>query len=133
MSPLLFIVIMDVIDKDIGEYTPWVMLLADYLVLCDSSHDHLERRLGIWWERMERVGLKLCRSKTEYPTPAGEDGKILMKKYNSEEMEPLPRCTQFKYQGTTIHQEGDCPAEVELHISKTWNKWRESLVVNPGT
>ena len=55
LSPLLFIVIMDVIDEDIGEYTPWAMLLADYLVLCDSSHEHLERRVGIWWERMERV------------------------------------------------------------------------------
>ena len=58
LSPLLFIVIMDAIDEIIGEYLPWAMLLADYLVLCDSSHDHLERRVGIWWERMERVGLR---------------------------------------------------------------------------
>ena len=48
-----------------------------------------------------------------------------MKKYSSDEMETLPRCTQFKYLGTTIHQEGGCRKEVELRISKAWNKWRE--------
>ena len=125
LSPLLFIIIMDVITEDIGEDTPWAMLFADDLVLCDSSREHLERRLEIWRERMESVGLKLSRSKTEYLPPAGEDGNILMKKYCSDEMETLPRCTQFKYLGTTIHQEGGCRKEVELRISKAWNKWRE--------
>ena len=37
----------------------------------------------------------------------------------------MPKCSQFKYLGTTIHQEGGCRKEVELRISKAWNKWRE--------
>ena len=53
LSPLLFIIIMDVITEDIGEDTPWAMLFADDLVLCDSSREHLERRLEIWRERMD--------------------------------------------------------------------------------
>lgn len=125
LSPLLFIIIMDVITEDIDEDTPWAMLFADDLVLCDSSREHLEMRLEVWRERMESVGLKLSRSKTEYLPPIGEDDYIRMKKYNSDETEVLPRCTQFKYLGTTIHQEGGCRKEVELRISKAWNKWRE--------
>ena len=49
----------------------------------------------------------------------------MMRKYNSAEMEILPRRTQFKYLGTTIHQEGGCKKEIELRISKAWNKWEE--------
>ena len=37
LSPLLFIIIMDVISDDNGEDTPWSMLFADDLVLCDES------------------------------------------------------------------------------------------------
>ena len=48
-----------------------------------------------------------------------------MKKYGSQETESLPKCSQFKYLGTTIHQDGGCRKEVELRISKAWNKWRE--------
>ena len=122
LSLLLFIIIMDVITEEIGEDMPWTMLFADDLGLCDSSCEHLERRLELWRERMKSVGLKLSRSYTGYLPPAGEDGNILMKNYNSDEMETLPRCTQFKYLGTTIHQEGGCRKEVQLRISKAWNK-----------
>ena len=37
----------------------------------------------------------------------------------------LPQSAAFKYLGTTIHQEGGCGKEVELRISKAWNRWRE--------
>jgi exonuclease III len=125
LSPLLFIIVMDVITEQIKEDTPWAMLFADDLVLCDGRREDLEARLEIWREKMESVGLKISRSKTEYLPPEGENGNIRMKKYKSEELEALPRCTQFKYLGTTIHQEGGCRKEVELRISKAWNKWRE--------
>ena len=125
LSPLLFIIIMDVISEDIREDTPWAMLFADDLVLCDGSREELEERLEVWRMKMESVGLKLSRAKTEYLPPEGENGDIKMRKYNSTEMETLPRCTQFKYLGTTIHQEGGCRKEVELRISKAWNKWRD--------
>jgi len=37
LSPLLFIIIMHVISDENGEDTPWSMLFADDLVLCDES------------------------------------------------------------------------------------------------
>jgi len=49
----------------------------------------------------------------------------MMRKYDSAEWEPLPKCTQYKYLGTTIQQDGGCRMEIETRISKAWNKWRE--------
>jgi len=43
LSPLLFILIMDVIAEDINEGSPWKMLFADNLVLCNRDEEILER------------------------------------------------------------------------------------------
>jgi len=57
--------------------------------------------VNIWKKRLEigrengSVGLEINRSKTV----------IWMTKYNLDEKETLLRSRQFKYQGTTIHQE----------------------------
>ena len=38
-SPLLFVIIMDVITEDIEEGTPWAMLFAGDMVLCDPDKE----------------------------------------------------------------------------------------------
>ena len=101
------------------------MLFADDLVLCDERRDNLEERLEDWRRRLEDVGLKVSRSKTEHLPPKGETGNIKLKEYDGNGSANLPQCPAFKYLGTTIHQEGGCKAEVELRIGKAWNKWRE--------
>jgi len=122
LSPLLFIIIMDVLAEDINEDSPWAMLFANDLVLCDSNRERLERRLEIWREKIEAAGLKIGRKKT---AAVGNQENIGMKKYGSQVIESLPKCSKFKCLGTTIHQEGGCRREVGLRISKAWNKWRE--------
>jgi hypothetical protein len=125
LSPLLFIIIMDVISENQAEKAPWTMLFADDIVICDKEREDLEERLEDWRRRLEEVGLKVSRSKTEHLPPAGNTDNIRMKEYNSSVYADLPKCTSFKYLGTTIHQEGGCHTEVELRISKAWAKWRE--------
>ena len=39
ISPLLFVIIIDVITEEIEEGTPWTTLFADDLVLCDPDRD----------------------------------------------------------------------------------------------
>ncbi|XP_046848167.1 uncharacterized protein LOC124441744 [Xenia sp. Carnegie-2017] len=125
LSPLLFIIIMDVISDDTTEDTPWSMMFADDLVLCDEKREHLEGRLEEWRRILEDVGLKVSRAKTEYLPPSGCIGNIKLREYAGPGNTDLPKCETFKYLGTTIHQDGGCKTEVELRISRAWNKWRE--------
>ena len=57
LSPLLFVIIIDVITEEIDEGTPWAMLFADDLVLCDPDRQMMEVRLERWRECMEKNGL----------------------------------------------------------------------------
>ena len=56
LSPLLFVIIIDVITEEIEEGTPWAMLFADDLVLFDSDRETMELRLERWKECMEKNG-----------------------------------------------------------------------------
>jgi len=125
LSPILFLVIIDVIAEDINEDSPWAMLFADDLVLCDSDRERLERKLEIWRKKIEAAGLKISQKKTEHLPAVGDPENIRMTMYGSQEMESLPKYFQFKYLGKTIHKDGGCHREVELRISKAWSKWRE--------
>ena len=49
LSPPLF-----VITEEIEEGTPWAMLFADDLVLCDPDREMMELRLEIWREYMDK-------------------------------------------------------------------------------
>ncbi|XP_046847978.1 uncharacterized protein LOC124441545 [Xenia sp. Carnegie-2017] len=122
LSPLLFIIIMDVISDDTTEDTPWSMMFADDLVLCDEKREHLERRLEEWRRILEDVGLKVSRAKTEYLPPSGCIGNMKLREYAGPGNTDLPNCETFKYLGTTIHQDGGCKTEVELRISRALNK-----------
>ena len=63
ISPLLFIIIMDVLASEIDKEPPWAMLFADDLVLCETSKAAVERELEIWRNQFERHGLRVSRTK----------------------------------------------------------------------
>ena len=56
LSPLLFIIIMDVISEDTEEDSPWSMLFANNLVLQGVKQDKLEKKLD--YCRSYRKGVK---------------------------------------------------------------------------
>ena len=125
LSPYLFIMILDVITEEIQEDTPWAMLFADDLVLCDETRERMEERLENWRGCLEDAGLKVSRSKTEHLPPAGNLQKIVMKEYDGDGSTDLPQVSTFKYLGTTIDREGGCGTEIAKRIEKAWNRWRE--------
>ena len=51
LSPLLFILIMGILQADIGKEPQWVMLFADDLVICEHSRAEVEMRLAREMER----------------------------------------------------------------------------------
>ena len=53
LSPLLFIIIMDVLASELGSKPPESMLFADDLVLCETSREKFEQELERWRDQFE--------------------------------------------------------------------------------
>ena len=104
LSPFLFAIIMDKLTEDIRKDAPWDMLFADDLVLSRQNCRELEDDLEMWRNALERRGLKVSRSKTEY-LKAGDvdDGEELKL-----QEEKLKRAKNFKYLGSTVSTDGRC-------------------------
>ena len=78
LGPFLFAIIMDRLTEDIRKNAPCYMLFADDIVLSRQNHRELGEDLEIWRNALERKGLKVSRSKTEYLRVGGvDDGEEL--------------------------------------------------------
>ena len=65
LSPLLFVVVMEVLAQTVREGLPWELLYADDLVLIAESMDELKEKMKKWKECMEAKGLKVNIEKTK--------------------------------------------------------------------
>ena len=72
LSPFLFAVIMDRLTDEVRREPPWTMLFADDIVICEETREEMEWRLESWRYALERRGMKVSRSKTEYLCINGE-------------------------------------------------------------
>ena len=66
LSRFLFAVIMDRLTDEVGREPLWTMLLADDIVIYEETREEVERRIKCWRFILERRGMKVSRSKTEY-------------------------------------------------------------------
>ncbi|KAK6741242.1 hypothetical protein RB195_009228 [Necator americanus] len=78
LSPLLFILRMDTITKEIQKQHPWTLLFADDVMLASESRGDLKKQVQSWKDRLQKYGLHLNTSRTEYMEcgPRIEDGSI---------------------------------------------------------
>ena len=120
LSPLLFIIIMDVLASRIQRDPPWAMLFADDLVICEESRLEVEQQqlLDRWREVLEENGLRISRKKTEYLRPAGSSEDVCLAGV------PIPCTNSFKYLGSTIEATGGYGADVDNRVRSAWNYWR---------
>ena len=96
------------------------MLFADDIVLSRQSHRELEEDLEIWRNVLERRGLKVSRSKTEYLRIGGVDDGEELKLQGDK----VKRTKNFKYLGLTVSNDGRCEEEVR-RIQAGWMSWRK--------
>ena len=97
------------------------MLFVDDIVLYRQNHRELEEDLKIWRNALERRGLKVIRSKTEYLRVGGVgDGKELKL-----QGEKVKKAKNFKYLGSTVSSNGRCKEEVRRRIQAGWMSWRK--------
>ena len=119
LSPLLFIIVMDVLASEVGTRPPWGLLFADDLALCAESCTEVEDELEKWRRVLEENGLKINRKKTEYLRPRNCQDEIFLLG------ERLPVVDSFKYLGSTLQAEGGCEKDVTSRTQSGWNRWRE--------
>ena len=68
LSPLLFILIMDVLQAEVAKEPPWVMLFVDDLVICEHIRAEVGLQLDRWRETFESHGLRVSRGKHKVQT-----------------------------------------------------------------
>ena len=74
--------------------------------------------------RLERRGMKVSRSKTEYLWVNGGNDEETVKLEDTK----VPRVKEFKYLGSTMQESGSCEKEVKKRRGKAgWNRSRKVL------
>ena len=121
LSPFLFAVIMDRLTEEVRREPPWMMLFADDIVICEETREEVERRLEWWRYALERRGMKVSKSKTEYLCINGGNDKETVKM----EDRKVPRVKKFNYLGSTVQESGDCEREAKKRVQAGWNGWRK--------
>ena len=65
----------------------WTMLFADNIVICKETRKKVEQRLESWKYALERRGMKVSRSKTEYLWINGGNDDETVKMENTKSQE----------------------------------------------
>ena len=66
LSPFLFAIVMDRFTDEVRQEPPWNMMFTDDIVICGESREQAEESQEKWRYALERRGMKVSRSKTEY-------------------------------------------------------------------
>ncbi|KAK3568967.1 hypothetical protein QTP86_021378, partial [Hemibagrus guttatus] len=104
LSPFLFAMVMDQLSEE------W-----------EQVEENLER----WRFALERRGMKVSRSKTEYMCVNEREGSGTVRLQGEE----VKKVQEFKYLGSTVQINGECGKEVKKRVQAGWNGWRKVLGV----
>ncbi|KAK3531149.1 hypothetical protein QTP70_013262 [Hemibagrus guttatus] len=101
--------------------SPWTMMFADDIVICSESREQVEENLERWRFALERRGMKVSRSKTEYMCVNEREGSGTVRLQGEE----VKKVQEFKYLGSTVQSNGECGKEVKKRVQAGWNGWRK--------
>ncbi|KAK3518525.1 hypothetical protein QTP70_001508 [Hemibagrus guttatus] len=121
LSPFLFAIVMDQLSEEVRQESPWTMMFADDIVICSESREQVEENLDRWRFALERRGMKVSRSKTEYMCVNEREGSGTVRLQGEE----VKNVQEFKYFGSTVQSNGECGKEVKKRVQAGWNGWRK--------
>ncbi|KAK3519795.1 hypothetical protein QTP70_004959 [Hemibagrus guttatus] len=121
LSPFLFAIVMDQLSEEVRQESPWTMMFADNIVICSESREQVEVNLERWRFALERRGMKVSRSKTEYMCVNEREGSGTVRLQGEE----VKKVQEFKYLGSTVQSNGECGKEVKKRVQAGWNGWRK--------
>ncbi|KAK3515360.1 hypothetical protein QTP70_018751 [Hemibagrus guttatus] len=120
LSPFLFAIAMDQLSEEVRQESPWTMMFADDMI-CSESREQVEENLERWRFALERRGMKVSHSKTEYMCVNEREGSGTVRLQGEE----LKKVQEFKYLGSTVQSNGECGKEVKKRVQAGWNGWRK--------
>ncbi|KAK3520880.1 hypothetical protein QTP86_014219 [Hemibagrus guttatus] len=112
LSPFLFAIVMDQLSEEVRQESPWTMMFADKIVICSESREQVEENLESWRFVLERRGMKVSRSKTEYMCVNEREGSGTVRLQGEE----VKKVQEFKYLGSTVQSNGECGKEVKKRV-----------------
>ncbi|KAK3535914.1 hypothetical protein QTP70_021210 [Hemibagrus guttatus] len=112
---------MDQLSEEVRQESPWTMMFADDIVICSESREKVEENLERWRFALERRGMKVSRSKTEYMCVNEREGSGRVRLQGEE----VKKVQEFKYLGSTVQSNGECGKEVKERVQAGWNGWRK--------
>ncbi|KAK3565777.1 hypothetical protein QTP86_015040 [Hemibagrus guttatus] len=112
LSPFLFAIVMDQLSEEVRQESPWTMMFADDIVICSESREQVEENLERWRFALERRGMKVSRSKTEYMCVNEREGSGTVRLQGEE----VKKVQEFKYLGSTVQSNGECAKEVKKRV-----------------
>ncbi|KAK3517462.1 hypothetical protein QTP70_012393 [Hemibagrus guttatus] len=121
LSPFLFAIVMDQLSEEVRQESPWTMMFADDIVICSESREQVEENLERWRFALERRGMKVSRSKTEYMCVNEREGSGTVRLQGEE----VKKVQEFKYLGSTVQSNGEFGKEVKKRVQAGWNGWRK--------
>ncbi|XP_068238484.1 uncharacterized protein [Palaemon carinicauda] len=111
---------MDVITERVMEQSPWTMLFAEDIVICDETREGLEGKLERWGEEWENRGQKVIRTNTENMCCNRQNQ---LKDINLLG-EIVKRTEKFKYLVLYVEETAELQMEVNSRIQAGWNNWK---------
>ena len=121
LSPFLFAVIMDRLTDEVRRESPWTMLFAGNILINKETRKEVELRLESSKYPLQKRGMKVSRSKTEYLCINGGNDDQTVKMEDTK----VPRVKEFKHFGSTVQESGSCEREVKKRVQEGWNGWRK--------
>ncbi|KAK3522985.1 hypothetical protein QTP86_010494 [Hemibagrus guttatus] len=118
LSPFLFAIVMDQLSEEVRQESPWTMMFADDIVICSESREQVKENLERWRFALERRGMKVSRSKTEYMCVNEREGSGTVRLQG----EAVKKVQEFKY---LVQSNGECGKEVKKRVQAGWNGWRK--------
>ncbi|KAK3519616.1 hypothetical protein QTP86_020190 [Hemibagrus guttatus] len=112
--------VMDQLSEEVRQEPPWTMMFADDIVICSESREQVEENLERWRFALERRGMKVSRSKTEYMCVNEREGSGPVRLQGEE----VKKVQEFKYLGSTVQNDGECGKEQSSSIHFYFCGWR---------
>ncbi|KAK3525135.1 hypothetical protein QTP86_018096, partial [Hemibagrus guttatus] len=121
LSPFLFAIVM---DQEVRQESPWTMMFADDIVICSESRERVEESLERWRCALERRGMKVSHSKTEYMSVNEREGSGTVRLQGEE----VKKVQEFKYLGSTVQSNGESGKEVKKRVQAVFLYQREDNI-----